>query len=248
MSAKNILQTTNYKLPTNYGLLISFDGTDSSGKETQAKQLAKRLQSAGHTVRAFATPDYTTPSGRELKMRLQNKLGNWQETPWQEKLGYFANNRAEHREEVIAALNQGEVVIYDRYVPSSLAFIAVEAWLETGAAGRRDIQQAVAEAEYQQNSMPPENVSVFLDVPIKVATWLLEERKEILSDEDEYTDHVEIQKKLYREYALLCRNDPERFLHISCTRDGKLLAVSKISDLIWQGIARRFPQLKARNV
>src|SRR3989344_3222656 len=140
-------------MPENTGLLISFDGTDSSGKETQAKRLAARLRAAGYVVHSLTTPDYTTPSGRELKMRLQNMVGNWHQTPWQEKLGYFAANRAEHRQEVIDALAQGEVVIYDRYVPSSLAFITIEARQEDQAVSRTFIQEAVAAEEYDKNRM-----------------------------------------------------------------------------------------------
>jgi dTMP kinase len=225
------------------GLLISFDGPDSSGKETQARRLAQRLTAAGFTARPLSSPDYATKSGQELKARLQNKLGDWRTTPWQEKLGYFAANRAEHRQEVLSAIAHGEIVIYDRYVPSSLAFIAVEARQEDASLSRESIYQAVAAEEYDKNNMPREDVSIFLDVPVAVASRLLEERKKALRDEDEYTDHIELQKNLHQEYVRLAQSDPKRFLHVICTESERLLSVDEVHERIWQGIIERFPQL-----
>src|SRR3990167_8676430 len=109
-------------------MLISFDGLDSSGKATQSRLLCEHLQKKEIQVKKFCTPDYDTPSGKELKLRLQNKIGNWQETPWQEKMEFFAANRKEHRQEVVDAIESGTVVVYDRYVPSSMAFISAEAF------------------------------------------------------------------------------------------------------------------------
>jgi dTMP kinase len=225
------------------GLLISFDGTDSSGKATQTRYLADRLIASGLGIRTFMTPDYNTPSGKELKKRLQNKLGNWKKTPWEEKLGYFAANRTEHREEVREALARGEGVIYDRYVPSSLAFVTIEAQLADSTISRQEVQRVVADKEYGENAMPRENISIFLDVPVDIATRLLEQRKEILRDEDEYTDHVEVQKQLYDEYVRLCRDDPQRFMRVSCTQGGQLLSSEEVHNLVWQQLTQRFPAL-----
>lgn len=229
----------------NQGLLISFDGLDSTGKATQTKRLVERLRFQGHIVTQFQTPDYTTPSGQELKLRLQNKIGNWHKTPWQEKLRYFANNRAEHRDEVLSSLAAGEIVIYDRYVPSSLAFITVEAMLPQEAGlFREDVYKAVEKEEYQIHKMPKENVSIFLDVPPDVADNLLGLRKAASGHEDEYTDHLHIQQRLYNEYDYMCANDRQRFVRIKCTEDGHLLGVNDVAELIWEDLLVRFPELE----
>ena len=229
------------------GLLISFDGVDSSGKETQAKALVDRLRYQGYTVHQFVTPDYTTPSGRDLKLRLQGKKGDWEHTSWEEKMRYFATNRAEHKEEVLAALDKGEMVVYDRYVPSSLAFVAIEALLaQEVAVWREDVYNAVRDYEYGQHKMPVENVSIFLDVPPKVSAELLEKRKEKLQDEDEYTDHLHFQERLYNEYLELLKAMPERFLRIPCLDGNELLPIEATQELVWEGLAQRFPALKAR--
>lgn len=226
------------------GLLLSFDGLDSSGKATQTRRLVERLRSIGHTVHQFQTPDYNTRSGKELQARLQNKVGNWQATPWQDKVEFFAANRAEHQAEVVAALARGEIVVYDRYVASSIAFITVEALSVKEIDQRRtEVQRVVATAEYQTHGMPPEDLSIFLDVPPAVTGSLLEQRKQQLQAPDEYTDQQSVQQRLYAEYDILCTQDPERFLKVACVADNQLLDPDTVSELVWEGIVNRFPSV-----
>lgn len=226
------------------GALISFDGLDSSGKATQSQHLVDRLNFSGHTARLFRSPDYSTPSGQELKARLQNKKGDWHKTPWAEKMRYFADNRAEHKEEVKSALGAGEVVVYDRYVPSSLAFMAVEA-VEPQAAElyRPQVHAAVRRQEYEKNGMPQEDVSIFLDVPAIMTCGLLTARKTDMGHDNEYTDDLAVQERLYNEYDWLCCSDPKHYIRIRCTEDrDSLLDMGSISELIWTALITKFPQ------
>lgn len=227
------------------GTLISFDGIDSSGKATQSRHLAQRLRYIGHTVHEFTTPDYTTPSGIELKAWLQGKKGDWHALPWQEKNKLFATNRAENRDKVAKALEAGEIVIYDRYVPSSLAFMAIEATTPQDADLRRaEIHRAVEHEEYDVNDMPREDISIFLDVPVAVTTTLLEKRKQTRADADEYTDHVHVMERLYNEYDIMCREQPDRFLRLKVTEGTELLPIEAVAELVWEELKGRFPLLK----
>lgn len=226
------------------GLLISFDGLDSSGKATQTKKLAQRLKYIGWGVKQFESPDYATPSGQELKARLQDKIGHWQSTGWDEKMRLFARNRAEHKDEVVKALKAGEIVVYDRYVPSSLAFMTVEALVPQEAELRRgEVQRNIAQYEYQHHGMPKEDTSVFLDVPALTAVTLLEGRKVEQGHESEYTDHLYVQERLYNEYDVLCVGDPKHYLRIHCLEGDELLAVDDTSELVWTTLLTRFPHL-----
>lgn len=226
-------------------MLISFDGIDSSGKATQAQLLADRLRRHGHVVHEFTTPDYATPSGKELKKWLQGKSSNWHALPWPEKMKLFAANRAEKHKQVASDLARNEIIIYDRYVPSSLAFITIEATKPQDVdLRRRDIHQAVEKSEYEENDMPKEDVSIFLDVPVHVSTALLEKRKKYRKDSDEYTDHVHVMERLYNEYDILCQADPKHYLRIKATEGPELLSIEVVSELVWEALLARFPQLR----
>lgn len=223
------------------GLLISFDGIDSSGKATQAYRLAQRLATSGRRVSQWQSPDYSTATGRQLKQLLQHAAPP---LSWQKKMRLFAANRAEHRGEVVAQLQQGGIVVYDRYVPSSLAFITIEATAPQDVDHMRAlIQAAVAHEEYDVNQMPREDVSIFLDVPPSLALALLEERKLARGERDEYTDHRLVQERLYNEYDILCRTVPGRFVRIPCLSGTALLGVDDVSELVWTALTARLPTL-----
>lgn len=225
-------------------MLISFDGIDSSGKATQVQRLAERLRRHGKVVHELSSPDYTTPSGRELKKWLQGKNGDWRALPWEEKMKLFANNRVEKRDLLTSFLHDKDIAIYDRYVPSSLAFITIEALPAQEVDLRRsEIQNTVEELEYTTNHMPREDVSIFLDVPPRVAEGLLEKRKHVLRAPDEYTDHVHIMERLYNEYDVMCQANPKRYLRIKATSGNELLNVEDVSEFIWEGLTTRFPSL-----
>lgn len=220
------------------GLLISFDGLDSSGKATQSRQLVSYLQGKEALVKQFTSPDYATVSGQELRLRLQGKLGNWHDTPWQEKMGYFAANRAEHKTEVIELLNQGGIVVYDRYVPSSIAFMAAEARGES----RETVYSAVSTLEYETNGMPKEGVSLFFDIPPRLAIDLLERRKHDAGDANEYTDYLAVQEALYNEYVALCEQYPEQMIRIACMDGDRLRSIDEIAQEVRATLAQTFPE------
>lgn len=221
------------------GLLISFDGLDSSGKATQSKLLYEHLASQGAPSRYFTSPDYTTASGKDLKLRLQGKLGNWDKTSWQEKMKYFADNRAEHKSEVLEVLSQGGIVVYDRYVPSSIAFIVEES--RVALQERGSVQGVVAAYEYQTNNMPHEDASLFFDIPPKVAMELLEGRKHNRGDEAEYTDYIHVQEALHAEYLRMVGENPGQMLHVQCMDNERLRGIAEVSQIVRTQLAQRFP-------
>lgn len=221
------------------GLLISFDGLDSSGKATQSRRLVAFLTAKGEDVTFFSSPDYTTSSGRQLQLRLQNKLGNWNETPWQEKMKYFADNRAEHRDEVHSILSRGGIVVYDRYVPSSIAFMIEES--KVAPQERKAVQNAVEALEYGTNNMPKEDVSLFFDIPPRIAIELLEGRKHNRGDEAEYTDYIHVQEALHAQYLRMVQENPTGMLHIQCMDGGRLRSIEEVSTIVRTQLAQHMP-------
>src|SRR5690606_7898683 len=97
------------------GRFIAFEGGEGSGKSTQARRLAERLDA----LATFEPGD--TPMGAAVRAILLDSL-DLDITPRAEAL-LMAADRAQHVAEVIRpALEAGRTVITDRYTGSSIAY------------------------------------------------------------------------------------------------------------------------------
>ena len=101
------------------GFFICVEGLDGCGKTTQTKLLVRKLRKMGWDAVYTAEPS-RGKIGQFIKKYCLH--GEKRTFPIVEAL-LFAADRFEHVErEVIPALNEGKVVVSDRYVYSSLAY------------------------------------------------------------------------------------------------------------------------------
>jgi len=113
-------------------MFIVFEGLDGSGSSTQARLLAEKLEAKGHAVLRTKEPTDQTPVGRLIREVLQHK---WEASPEGLQL-LFCADRADHlKHEIEPALQNGQIVISDRYLFSTIAYgeLAVEdgEWLRS---------------------------------------------------------------------------------------------------------------------
>ena len=110
----------NNEVKINRGLLVTFEGPDGSGKTTQIELLKKFLNDKGIEVIKTREPGGTDISEKIREIVLDNK--NSQMCGMCEALLYAAS-RAQLVSEVIKpALNEGKIVICDRFVESSIIY------------------------------------------------------------------------------------------------------------------------------
>jgi dTMP kinase len=103
------------------GLLITFEGTEGSGKSTQIMLLAERLGQTGRTVRMLREPG-GTPIGEEIRHTLKHSHANDAMTPEAELLLMNASRAQLVREVIRPALANGEIVLCDRFYDSTMAY------------------------------------------------------------------------------------------------------------------------------
>lgn len=107
-------------MPQNYtGSFVTLEGPEGAGKTTQLKQLSKQLDILG--IDHIITRDPGgTPLGRQIRRILLNPENPV--NPMSELLLYQAD-RAQHVGEVILpALQEGKLVLCDRYTDSTMAY------------------------------------------------------------------------------------------------------------------------------
>jgi dTMP kinase len=103
------------------GRLITFEGTEGSGKSTQIALLAERLCGLGHAVRLLREPG-GTPIGEEIRHTLKHSRNNAAMTPEAELLLMNASRAQIVREVIQPALADGEIVLCDRFYDSTTAY------------------------------------------------------------------------------------------------------------------------------
>ena len=101
------------------GFFIAFEGPEGSGKSTQIRHLAKRLEEVERDFIVTKEPG-GTPAGDAVRTVLLDP--SLRIDPLPEFLLYSAS-RAQHVEEVIKpALNAGKLVVSDRFAGASVAY------------------------------------------------------------------------------------------------------------------------------
>lgn len=136
------------------GMFIVLEGGEGSGKTTQARLLADEL-------RALAIPTLLTrePGDTPLGAKLRALLLDRNSEPMSRKAEalLFAADRAEHVEKVIMpALEEGRVVICDRYIASTMAYQVYA----TGDLGEAEVSTI---SDWASDDLLPD-VTLFLDV------------------------------------------------------------------------------------
>ena len=131
-------------VPSPSGFFVTVEGLDGSGKTTQIDRLAAHLEQLG-----YRTLHTREPGGNPIAEKIRELVlspDNLGMHAWTEALLYAAA-RAEHvRATVRPALDEGQVVLCDRYVDSSAAYqgvgrgLGLERVLEVNALGTGGLQ------------------------------------------------------------------------------------------------------------
>ena len=167
------------------GVLVNLEGIDGCGKSTQSKLLREKLEGEGEKVIILKEPT-KRPHGQKLWDVLHGK----RKASNEEILELFVLDRKQHVEEKIQpALDDGTVILMDRYYYSSMAY---------QVAGGIDVE----EIREKHVFAPRPDVVLIFDLPVSVAL----ERVKGHSDADEFEKEEHLEK--VREAYLDLENDP----------------------------------------
>ena len=124
------------------GLFITFEGGEACGKSTQVRLLAEALRADGHIVRELREPG-GTPLGEKLRHLLKHDPDGHGMAPETELLLMNASRAELVRRVVRPALENGEIVLCDRFHDPTTAYQAGGRGLDAEAV-RAVIELAVA--------------------------------------------------------------------------------------------------------
>lgn len=195
------------------GIFISMEGPDGAGKTTQIELLKEYFASKGKEVLITREPGGTSISEKVREIILDK---NNTEMGFVTEALLYASARAQLVEEVIEpALNDGKVVISDRFVDSSVVYQGIGRGLGI-------------EEVYQMNSYATKGImpvlTVHFDLPAEIG--LARKKNQAELDRMEAAGK-EFHEKVAEGYRTLAKRDPKRIYTIDAT-----LSVDEIQTLI----------------
>lgn len=204
--------------PAGSGLFLVFEGSDGSGKSTQIEMLKDYLIERGQKVVVSKEPG-GTPLGSKIRDLLLDP--DHGELCGKAEALLYAADRAQHVEEVIVpALEEGAIVISDRYVDSSVAYQGIVRGL--GADHVRSVNR------WGTGGLMPD-VVFFLDVDAAQG-WGRSGGEDRIENQG-----VDFQRQVQGAYRLLAERNASRFVTVDASRPAKAVAADvrrKVDDLL----------------
>ena len=159
-------------------MLINLEGIDGCGKSTQCKLLMEKFQKENENVVILKEPT----DGKYGK-KLWEMLKGQREATTEEILDLFVKDRREHvNEKIKPALDDGKIVLMDRYYYSTIAYQA--------AAGI-DVERIRKDNEFA----PKPDIVLIFDLPVDLAMERV--RGHSVADAFEKEEHLEKVRKAY---------------------------------------------------
>jgi len=224
------------------GKFIVIDGADGSGKATQTELLAKRLVRAGFNVKTVDFPQYNTKSAGLIEEYLNGKYGSAKQVgPYRASI-FYACDRYSASLNIKRWLEQGKIVIANRYVTANLAHQGgkIQNPLE-----RKHFFDWLNQLEYEIFEIPKPDLNIILHLPAAISQALIRNRQfklgQPLDIHEDDLDHLRQAEQIYLEIARTFSG----MVLIECVRQGRLLNIETIEKLIWREVEKiitRAPQ------
>ncbi|MCJ7478936.1 MAG: dTMP kinase [Candidatus Nanohaloarchaeota archaeon QJJ-7] len=201
------------------GNLIVIEGLDSSGKGTQAKILVERLEERGEEARYIEFPTYDRTKIGDL---IEEYLDGDYEVPHEVRALLFAADRYQMKESFEEDMENGGVIVADRYSQSNYTF-------QSGDGGWEENVEWMQEVE---SRLPQPDIVLLLDIPPEKARQLMEKREE----KDVLEQDLEFQRTVAERYRKLAgENDWEV---IQAVEDGDMRTRDDIAEEIWEKVEK----------
>jgi dTMP kinase len=185
------------------GKFIVFDGTEGCGKSTQAEMLRRKLEADGLSVILVRDPG-TTRIGEQVRTILLN--------PDHEEMGmrcemllYMAARAQMMVEAVLPALNDGKVVISDRFISSTLSY-----QLDGDGLTADEIRKV---GDIAIKSRWPD-MTVLLDMPTEASIARVKRAKDRIEQRP-----MEYHERVRQNYLAQAKNDPGHYRVVRADRD-----------------------------
>lgn len=199
------------------GKFITFEGGECSGKTTIINTVCKTLESKG--IKYISTRE---PGGIDIAEQIRSiilDVKNTAMTEETEALLYAASRMQHLKERVIPAINDGTVVICDRFLDSSLAY--------QGHARGLGMEAILRINHFALDYLP--DLTIFIDVKPEVALKRLSNR-----DKSDRLDleSIKFHQDVYDGYLKVAEMYPDRVIKVDGNRELEIVVQDCVNKVI----------------
>ncbi len=220
------------------GKFIVIEGTDGSGKKTQAKILCEKLNEAGINCIVQSFPNYDSPACTPVKMYLNGEFGDIGCLDAYQANSLYAVDRLCTMMGLKDHIENGGSIVFDRYVESTMLH---QAALIENQEERDKFLDYVNDFEFGKLKLPKPDLVIFLDVPVEVSKKLADSRGEYKSGnkKDILEQDISHLTKAYNSGKYVANK--YGWTQISCLNEsGNLKSIEEISNDIFEVVKKLF--------
>jgi dTMP kinase len=215
---------------------LVIEGLDGSGKSTQLKLLREHLEQNAVPYKYLHFPRLEEGVFGKLVARfLRGEMGaNDQVDPYLAAL-LFAGDRADASSKIRQWMNDGNLVVVDRYVYSNIAFQCAKL---SDLDEQEKLRDWILEYEFGYNHLPRPDLNLYLNVPLEFIRKQLEtarngvDRDYLKGESDIHEESLGFQKQVRKVYLSL-HEDVNDLEIIDCMdSEGAMLSPREISNMI----------------
>jgi thymidylate kinase len=231
------------------GKLITIEGLDGSGKQTQTALLAQRLKEAGHKIIQVSFPNYEKDSSILVKKYLKGDYSNQYDrdnlTFVKQMSSFYAVDRVSsfiekeyEGKSLIQHLQEGTHVICDRYTTSNILH---QSGNLTESYHLYQYIDWIMELEFKHLGLPVPDSVFYLDVEPEISVANIKERYHGEAKEDIH-ENIEHLQQVYA--------NKDKIIHycgwdkINCCVLGELLPKQSIHQLIVERVRGKYQEFK----
>lgn len=212
------------------GKLIVFEGTDGSGKATQAALLARRLQREGIPFREIDFPRYGKPSAVMVQEYLSGAYGKkpGDVSAYAASLFYAMDRYASYQEDWGGFYEAGGLVLANRYTTSN----AVHQASKLLPAQRKEYLDWLFDLEYCRLGLPEPTLVLYLDLPTELTERMMRQREQETGVKADIHEQDET-------YLRNCRQNARQVVAdcgwtvLHCARDGEIRSPEGIHEAVY---------------
>lgn len=220
------------------GKLVVIEGTDGSGKGTQLELLINYFKAQHIRYSTLDFPQYhKTIFGKWIGQFLRGDYGTVEEiTPYLVMFPYAAD-RWTAKKGVVDALEDGKIVVSNRYAPSNAYQSA-----KLPEAKRKDFYTWCEQMEYEGFGIPREDLVIFLYVPYDVSQKLIALKKDRKylgkGKKDIHESNEKLMRTVEKEYLMLAKTK-KHWVKIDCSKNGQILSKDEIHQKVIETLKKK---------